>query len=120
MTLHEDRSMEFAVRIVKLSRYLSEKKEFVLATQILKSGTSIGANISEAKYAESTTDFIHKLSIAQKECSETSFWLKLLCKSETLTQIEFESIHAECEELLRLLTSSIKTLKQKNSQPKNK
>src|ERR1044072_5761902 len=85
----QEKSFLFALRVVKLYKHLkTDKKEFVLSKQLLRSGTSIGANIREAKNAESTADFIHKLSIAQKETDETLYWLELLYKSEYLTDNE--------------------------------
>ena len=107
----KDKSFDFAVRIVKLFKYLKDKKEFVLSKQILRSGTSIGANIREALNAESKPDFIHKLSIAQKECDETLYWLELLFKSEFLSKIEFDSISNKCIELLKIIKSIILTSK---------
>ena len=91
----------------------SEKQEFVLSKQILRSGTSIGANIAEAFYAESDMDFVHKLSISQKEAGETIYWLELLHDSDFISDIEFESINKDAEEMIKLLTSSIKTVKAK-------
>ena len=109
------KSKSFAIRIVRMYQFLTDKKkEFVLSKQVLRSGTSIGANIAEAKYAVSKKEFILKLQIALKECSETTFWLELLKDTGYLTEHEFSAIHPECEEILRLLTSSITTLK---SQP---
>jgi four helix bundle protein len=108
-----DKSFAFAIRIVKLYQYLvSNKKEFVMSKQILKSGTSIGANIREAYNAESDKDFIHKLGIAQKECDETVYWLELLYATDYLTESEFSSIHNECSELLKIIRSIILTKKQ--------
>lgn len=107
-----DKSYQFALRIVKLYKYVStEQKEYVLSKQILRSGTSIGANIEEAKHAQSKTDFIHKLSIAQKELSETNYWLRLLRDSEYLTIKQAESLLLDCVEVQKLLTASIKTAK---------
>ncbi len=111
----KEKSFAFAIRIVKLSRYLAEtKKEFVLTKQLLRSGTAIGALIREAQNAESTKDFIHKLSIAQKECDETIYWLELFKGIDFLTEKEFESINNEAIELLKMLRSAIITSK-KNS-----
>lgn len=108
-----EKSYQFALRIVKLYRFIAaEKKEFVLSKQILRSGTSIGANIEEGNQAQSKTDFVHKLSIAQKEAAETHYWLRLLRDSELLTSKQAESLLADCEEIQRLLTASIKTAKQ--------
>ncbi len=108
----KDKSLKFAVRMVKLYKFLAEdKNEFVMSKQLLKCGTSIGANIREGDYAESKSDFIHKYSIAQKECNETIYWLELLYLSKYLTKTEFESINKDCVELMKLLTSIIKTAK---------
>ncbi len=110
-----EKSYAFALRIVKLSRYLVEgKKEFILSKQILRSGTSIGANIEEAFQGQSTADFISKLSISLKESFETNYWLRLLRDSEYLGEKESLSIINDCEELQKLLTSSIKTAKSKS------
>jgi four helix bundle protein len=108
-----EKSYQFALRIIKLYKFIStEKKEFVLSKQILRSGTSIGANVEESNQAQSKTDFIHKLSIAQKESAETNYWLRLLRDSEYLSDKQAESLLIDCEELQRLLTSSIKTAKE--------
>jgi len=107
----KDKSFDFAVRIVNLFKYLKDKKEFILSRQILRSGTSIGANVREALNAESKPDFIHKLSIAQKECDETLYWLELLFKSEFLSKIEFDSMSNKCIELLKIIKSIILTSK---------
>ena len=110
------KSFAFAIRIVKLYQFLvTEKKEYVLSKQLLRSGTAVGALVREAQNAESTKDFIHKLGIAQKECDETSYWLELLKETGYLTLTEFESIHENTTELLKIIRSSILTLKQKNS-----
>lgn len=109
--LHE-KSFQLAVRIVKLHKYLmNEKKEFAISKQILRSGTNPGAMVRESENAESGVDFIHKLSIAQKETSETQYWLELLFATEHLSESEFHSIHADTEEVMRLLRSSILTKK---------
>jgi len=108
----KDRSYEFALRIVKLSRYLvAEHKEYVLSKQTLRSGTSIGANVEEAFQGESKLDFIHKLSIANKEAFETNYWLRLLRDSNLLTAKQAESLLGECDELQRMLVAAIKTSK---------
>lgn len=108
----KSKSLSFAVRIVNLVRHLnSDKGEFVISKQILRSGTSVGALIAEAEFAESKLDFIHKLAIAQKEANETIYWLTLLKETEFLTVSQFEDIHDNAVELLKLLTSSIKTTK---------
>ena len=109
----EIKSFDFAIRIVKLYQYLcEEKKEYVLSKQLLKSGTSIGANVSEALAAESSADFIHKLSISQKEADETMFWLELLKRTQYLSEKQFESLVADCREIKKLITSIILTTKQ--------
>jgi four helix bundle protein len=109
------KSFVFALRIVKCYQYLqNEKHEYVLSKQLLRSGTSIGANIKEAEQTESKSDFIHKLSIALKEVNETEYWLDLLSQSGYLDKKLFDSIYADCKELLKLLISIIKTSKQKN------
>ena len=106
----EHKSFLFSVRIVKLARYLQEeKKEYILSKQLIRSGTSIGANIVEAQQAQSRADFISKLSIALKEASETNYWLRLLNATEYLSETEFSSIIADCKEIERILTSIIKT-----------
>jgi len=107
-----DKSKLFAIRIVNLYKYLcTEKKEYVISKQILRSGTSIGANIKESIYAQSKMDFISKLSIALKEASESEYWLELLFNTNYISQPQFESIHSDCVELIKLLTSIIKSSK---------
>ena len=105
------KSYAFALRTVKLSRFLSERKEFVLSKQVLRAGTSIGANIEESVHAQSKSDFIHKLSIAQKEACETHYWVRLLRDSGSLSTKLANSLIVDCEEIQRLLTASIKTAK---------
>ena len=107
-----DKSKAFAVRIINLYKYLCEnKKEFVLSKQILRSGTSIGANVKEAVRAQSKADFIFKLNISLKEASETEYWLELLHDTDYISDEQFESLNADCSELLKILTSIIKTSK---------
>lgn len=109
----KDKSFQFALKIVKLHTFLSEqKREYVMSKQLLRSGTSIGANIREAQKAQSKADFIHKFSISQKECNETLYWLVLLHQSGFLEEKEFTTIHKEANELLKMLRSSILTTKQ--------
>ncbi len=109
-----EKSEAFAVRIVNLYKYLrTNKKEFILSNQILRSGTSIFANLSEAKCAISKNDWISKIYIALKECSETSSWLKLLMQTDFLTKSQFDSMYKDCEEIRKMLTSSAKTAKEK-------
>lgn len=110
----KDKSLLFAVRCVNLYKLLcDERKEFVLSKQMLRSGTSIGANISEALCAESNKDFIHKLHIAYKEANETQYWFEVMLKSNLINDIEYSSINNDLAELLALLTSIIKTSKKK-------
>ena len=106
------KSKQFAVRIVKLNRYLiAEKQEYVLARQILRSGTSIGANVAESEYAISRNDFALKLYIALKECNETRYWLELLYETEYITEEQFRSLIADCIELQKILTAITKKVK---------
>ena len=106
------KSFAFALRMVSLYRHLTgEPKEYILSKQVLRSGTSVGANIEEAKHAQSPIDFIHKLSVAQKEASETNYWLRLLRESEYLKGKLADSLIADCDEIQRILAASIKTSK---------
>jgi four helix bundle protein len=101
---------------VKLYQYLCEtKKEFVLSKQILRSGTSIVANIRESEHGQSKADFIHKLSISLKEANETDYWLDLLHQADYLDTQKYESLKLDCEEILKLLTAIIKTSKRNNN-----
>ena len=100
----KDKSLEFAVRIVNLYKFLvNEQKEFVMSKQILRSGTSIGANIREAEQAQSRADFINKLNIALKEANETEYWLELLIRTEYITREQYESINNDSTEINKLL-----------------
>ena len=109
----ENKSFEFAIRIVNLYKYLTtEKKEYVLAKQLLKSGTSIGANVSEGEQALSKADFHSKMCIALKEANETYYWLRLLLATEYITEKEYISIESDIKEILALLTSICKTTQQ--------
>jgi len=111
----KDKSFEFALTVVQLYKALAEtKREYVLSKQLLRAGTSVGANIREAQNAESRADFVHKLSIAQKECDESLYWLELLHKSDYLDEAEFKEFHSKANELLKMLRSAILTTKQKN------
>ena len=108
----EEKSFQFAVRIVKLCRYLrDEKMEFILSKQLLRAGTSIGANIAESQQAQSRPDFISKLCIALKEASETNYWLRLLRATDYLSETEYRTMIVQCKELERLLTSILKSAK---------
>ena len=114
-----DKSIDFAARIIKLQRYLvKNKKETIISKQIVRSGTSIGANINEANYGQSKADFISKLHISLKETAETEYWLRLLIKSELLTHSEVDSLINNCLEIKRILISSINTAKQNSDKSK--
>lgn len=104
-----DKSKLFALRIIKLYKYLvNEEKEYVLSKQVLRSGTSIGANVKEAIRAQSKADFYSKLNISLKEASETEYWLELLNESEYISDKNFESIYEDCQELIKILVSITK------------
>ena len=107
------KSKGFAIRIVRLYKYLcKEKREFVLSKQLLRCGTSIGANLSEAIYGVSRNDFLAKVYIALKECAETKYWLEILHETDHLSDSEFNSINDDCTELIKLLISTTKTTRQ--------
>jgi len=107
-----EKSFDFSIRIVNFYKYLTDtKKEYVLSKQLLRSGTAIGALQSEGSYAESKVDFIHKYGIAQKECNETIYWLKLLYRTDYINQKEFESLTNDATELMKIITASIITAK---------
>ncbi len=109
----KDKSLAFAKRVVKAYKYLcEEKKEYVLSKQLLRSGTSIGANIAEAQYGSSRKDFIAKLYISLRESAETLYWLELLYSSEYLTSSEYHSLKSDCEELRRLLSFITKSVRE--------
>ena len=106
----EVKSFDFAVRIVKLCRYIAnEKNEHILSKQLLRSGTSIGANVAEAERGQSRADFYSKMGIALKEANETYYWIRLLYKTELLSEKEFCSIEPEIKEIIKILTSICKT-----------
>ena len=107
----EIKSFNFAIRIVNLRKYLTKKKEHILSKQLLRSGTSIGANVAEAEQAQSTADFISKMNIALKETSETKYWLRLLKETEYISDNEFQSIFNDCVEIEKILVSIIKSSK---------
>ena len=108
-----DKSFDFAVCIVFLNKHLvSDKKEYILSKQIMRSGTAVGALVREAQHAESNADFIYKLSIALKEANETDYWLSLLKDSDCLNDKMYHSIEPEVKALIRILVSSIKTTKE--------
>ena len=109
----EEKSFQFAIRIVNLNRFLVEnKKEFVLSKQILRSGTSVGANISEAQFAQSKADFVSDMHISLKEASETRYWLRLLEASNLIDNTQLESIMSDCNELINMLVSTCRTTKE--------
>ena len=108
----QDKSFQFAVRIVKLCKMLrNDRSEYVLSKQLLRSGTSIGANIAEAQQAQSRADFIAKLNVSLKETTETIYWLRLLEATDYLSEVEYKSIISDCVEIEKILTASIKSLK---------
>jgi len=108
----EEKSFRFAIRVVNINKLLcSQRKEYVLSKQLLRSGTSIGANIAESQNAQSRADFLSKLEIALKETSETKYWLRLLHATDYLTDSEFNSIFSDCIELEKILVSIIKSTK---------
>ena len=109
----QEKSFQFAVRIVNLCKYLqTEQKEYILTRQLLRCGTSIGANVAESQQAQSRADFISKLSIALKEAYETDYWLRLMQATQMLTAEQYQSIITDCHELEKLLISIIKTSKE--------
>jgi len=116
-----DKSLAFAKRIAKLYRFLvDKKKETIMSKQILRSGTSIGANIREGLFAQSRKDFISKMNIALKEAGETDYWLEILYSAEYLTEMEYKSLKNDNDELIKMLSSIIKTTKENTPKsPKN-
>ena len=110
----QEKSDAFSNRIIKMCQYLNnEKREFVLSKQILRCGTSIGANLAESRNAQSTNDYLSKQNIALKEADETAYWLNKLFEGGYLNEKEYKSIYNDCEELIKMLVSSVKTLKKK-------
>ena len=108
-----DKSMAFAKRIAKLYRFLvDKKKETIMSKQILRSGTSIGANIREGLFAQSRKDFISKMNIALKEAGETDYWIEILYSADYLTEMEYKSLKNDNDELIRMLSSIVKTTKE--------
>ena len=109
----EEKSKAFAIRIVRLYKYLrTEKKEYVMSKQLLRCGTSIGANVAEANYGISRNEFLAKLYISLKETSETIYWIDLLYKTDYLTETQYNSMFRDAEELRKLLSSATKTIKE--------
>ncbi len=109
-----DKSIDFAARILKLCKYLEDKKEYIISKQIARSGTSVGANINEAQYGSSKADFVSKLQISLKEAAETEYWIRLLFKAGYIDDKMFNSLLGDCIEVKKLLVASINTAK-KNS-----
>nr|WP_221405171.1 four helix bundle protein [Algoriella xinjiangensis] len=109
----KEKSFDLALNIIQLSKDLQSKSEFVLSKQVLRSGTAVGALVRESQNAESAKDFIHKLSIAQKECDETLYWLELLFRSNYIEKEIFSKLYTDCSEVLKILKSIIITSKQK-------
>ncbi|MBQ6839558.1 MAG: four helix bundle protein [Oscillospiraceae bacterium] len=108
----QSKSFRFALRVVKLCKFLQDtQKEFIMTKQLLRCGTSIGANVAESEHAQSKADFSSKLNIALKEAAETDYWLRLLHEAEILSDSEFQSIYTDCQEIERLLASIVKTTK---------
>ena len=106
-------SMDFSVDIINLVKYLKANHEMIISNQIGRSGTSIGANIHEAQYAQGTKDFISKLEIAQKECFETEYWLEILFETGSIEEVTYRSIQNDCGAIRRMLIASLKTVKAK-------
>ena len=112
----KDKSFLFALKVVNIYKKLvSEKREFIMSKQLLRSGTSVGANVREAQNAQSKADFVHKLAIAQKECDETLYWLELMFQSEYLNKQEFDALYIDATELLKMIRSSIITTKRNHN-----
>ena len=115
--LVQQKSFQFAIRIVKLTQYLQqEKKEYILSKQLLRSGTSIGANINEAEYSISAKEFNMKMYISYKECGETAYWLRLLHETNYLDKKQYDSISRDCIEIQKILTAITRTIKNKESE----
>lgn len=112
-----DKSFDFALRIVKLYKFLIQNNEFVLSKQLLRSGTAIGALVREAEHAESKADFIHKMAITQKEANESDYWIELLFYSQYLNEEQFISISTDIKEINKIISSIIITTKNKQKLP---
>ncbi len=108
-----DKSYLFAIKIVQLARQVQNDKEFVLSRQIMRSATAVGALIREAEFAQSKLDFIHKMSISLKEANETAYWVHLLFDTKHITETKFTVLNNQCNELIAMLVSTIKTIKAK-------
>ena len=109
----QDKSFAFAVRVVNLCKYLrNDQKEYILSKQLMRSGTSIGANVAESQQAQSKADFVNKVNIALKEAYETHYWLRLLYATEYLSSKQYESIIYDCKEVEKLLVAIVKAAKE--------
>lgn len=114
-----EKSDQFSINIVNVYKELTQtKNEFVLSKQLLRSGTSIGANIAESECASSESDFVNKLYIALKECNESLYWLRLLYKTEYIGKERYNSLYRDCSEIKRILTSSVKTIRERQGNGK--
>jgi len=107
------KSKDFSIKIIKLFKWLTDRNEHVMSKQLLRSGTSVGANIRESEYAVSRKDFLNKLTIALKECNESAYWLELLYETNYIEQQEYNELYNMCLEILRMLKSSTRTLKER-------
>ncbi|MEM9832217.1 MAG: four helix bundle protein [Bacteroidota bacterium] len=107
----QEKSFQFAIYVVRCCQNLQSRNEFVLSKQLLRSGTSIGANAREASQASSKKDFIYKMSIALKEAVETQYWIELLKEADYLAEKEADSLHADCTELCKILSTIVKSAK---------
>ena len=112
MSFLQEKSENFAVRVVNLYKFLVKKQEFEISKQLKRSGTSVGANITEALFGSSKKDYLAKMYIAFKECNETMYWLRVLHRTDYLNDSEYNSIYGDCRELVKMLASTIKTTKE--------
>lgn len=112
MSVLQEKSENFAVRVVNLYKFLVKKQEFEISKQLKRSGTSVGANITEALFGSSKKDYLAKMYIAFKECNETMYWLRVLHRTDFLSDSEYKSMYGDCTELVKMLSSTIKTTKE--------
>lgn len=113
-----EKSEIFAIAVVNVYKELTQKNEFVLSKQLLRSGTSIGANLAESECAGSESDFVNKLYIALKECNESLYWLRLLYKTDYIGKERYNTLYRDCSEIKRILTSSVKTIRERQESGK--
>ena len=113
-----EKSEIFAIAVVNVYKELTQKNEFVLSKQLLRSGTSIGANLAESECASSESDFVNKLYIALKECNESLYWLRLLYKTDYIGKERYNTLYRDCSEIKRILTSSVKTIRERQESGK--